>query len=98
VLAPVQVQPNLTISPPTTGDYPIGATSRAVFFTTDAACELGNVTQATAGKITFTSVGSRYTGSYDLSFGADHVTGNFDAPLCAGIDPIAIGQQTLGCE
>jgi hypothetical protein len=98
VLAPFQVQPDLSVSPPRTGDYPIGANARAVFFTTGTACDLGNVTEATAGKFTFTSVGNRYTGSYDLSFGADHITGNFDAPVCSGIDPFAIGQRALGCE
>jgi len=41
------------------------------------------VVQASSGTVTFTSVGSRYAGSFELSFGfGEHVTGTFDAPVC----------------
>ena len=54
---------------------------------------------ATAGTITFTSVGNRYAGSYDLTFDfGDRATGTFDAPGCPGLALLAEGNATLLCE
>jgi len=48
----------------------------------DANCQ-GPQTEETAGSVTVTAAGASYVGTFDLTFGADHVTGSFDAPLCA---------------
>jgi hypothetical protein len=57
-----------------------------LFAATDASCNVlspPGVVQASSGTVTFTSVGSRYAGSFELSFGfGEHVTGTFDAPVC----------------
>jgi hypothetical protein len=105
VLAPFRLQPDRsTIPPPAPGTYVVGGIALdnavAVFSTTDAACVpvAANTVRATSGQITLTAVGSRYAGSYDLNFGADHVSGTFDAPVCSGVDPIAVGQGSLACE
>ncbi len=38
---------------------------------------------ATSGTVTISSVGSSVSGSFDLMFGSDHVTGTFSAPVCS---------------
>ncbi|MFL5365882.1 MAG: hypothetical protein ACJ781_10455 [Myxococcales bacterium] len=105
VLAPFRLQPDRsTIPPPAPGIYVVGGlaidNAVAAFSTTDATCVpvAATTVRATSGQINLTAVGSRYTGSYDLNFGADHVSGNFDAPVCSGVDPIAVGQGSLACE
>jgi hypothetical protein len=48
----------------------------------DASCRV-TTTQATAGSLTISTVSpSQLTGSFDLMFGADHVTGSFTASNC----------------
>lgn len=43
----------------------------------------GSDVAATAGTVTFPRMDAvQYEGSYDLSFGADHITGSFVAPWC----------------
>lgn len=37
---------------------------------------------ASSGTVTISSVGSSVNGSFDLTFGADHITGTFSAPVC----------------
>jgi hypothetical protein len=69
----------------------------ALFVANDAACHTlspPGVVQASSGTVTFTSVGSRYAGSFDLFFGfGEHVTGTFDAPDCP-----ADQNATLACQ
>jgi hypothetical protein len=47
----------------------------------DANC-MGADSEETAGSVTVTAAGASFAGTFDLTFGADHVTGSFDAPLC----------------
>jgi hypothetical protein len=47
----------------------------------DAQCNMTG-SEATAESVTLTSAGSSYEGTFDLTFGPDHVTGSFVAPLC----------------
>lgn len=56
--------------------------SGATFGATDASCGETSV-DATAGTVTVTSVSSaQLVGTFDLTFGADHVTGAFSAAQC----------------
>ncbi len=65
-----------------------GGTAAATYDVTDASCVAVSVDSANTGSITLTSVSSSsVAGSFDLSFGADHVTGTFFAPVCAGSNP-----------
>jgi len=51
--------------------------------TIDASCN-DTSTSATGGSVTVTAVSaSRLEGTFDLTFGADHVTGSFSASNCA---------------
>jgi hypothetical protein len=34
------------------------------------------------GSVTVCNAGASLAGTFDLTFGTDHVTGTFDAPLC----------------
>ncbi len=106
VLTAFQLQPDYSAAPPPKpGTYTVGAlaieSAAAVFAATDASCHLEPTSGAvaTSGATTFTSVGNRYTGSYDLTFGfGDHVTGTFDAPVCAGAATIGAGSGSLACQ
>lgn len=106
VLTAFRLQPDFSAAPPAQpGTYPVGAltieNAIAVFATTDVNCQLVPAAGAVAnsGSITFTSVGNRYSGSYDLTFGfGDHVTGTFDAPLCASIATVGPGNGSLTCQ
>jgi hypothetical protein len=106
VLTAFRLQPNYSaIPPPAPGTYTVGALALenavALFAATDGSCQLVATSQAaaTSGAITFTSVGSRYAGSYDLTFGfGDHVTGTFDAPACAGAAAVGPGSGALACQ
>ena len=105
VLTAFQVQPNFSAAPPPApGVYSVGAlaieSAVAVFAATDAACHdvASSDSVATSGSVTFTAVGSRYTGTFDLTFGfGDHVTGTFDAPICPDLAEFAEGKGTLAC-
>jgi len=105
VLAAFRLQPDYSpVPPPSPGTYPVGAltieNAVARFAATDANCQLvGLGTGATDGSITFTSVGNRYAGSYDLTFeSGDRVTGTFDAPVCGGVSELDPGAGTLACQ
>jgi len=101
-LTAFHLQPDFSPTPPpTAGTYSVGALvidhAVGLFAATDASCNVlspPGVVQASSGTVTFTSVGSRYAGSFDLTFGfGEHVTGTFDAPVCSA-DPNA----TLACQ
>lgn len=106
VISAFRLQPNYSAAPPPSpGTYNVGAPTLenavALFAATDANCQLVPASQAaaTSGSITFTSVGGRYAGSYDLTFGfGEHVTGAFDAPVCAGAASIGPGSGSLACQ
>jgi hypothetical protein len=106
VLSAFRLQPDGSAAPPpSAGVYPVGAltieNAVAVFAATDAACHdtVASDSVATSGNVTFTSVGSRYAGTFDLTFGfGDHVTGTFDAPMCPGLAEFAEGKGTLACQ
>jgi hypothetical protein len=80
-----------TFSP---GTFPVpmmGMTTRAtleadiVFSVLGPNCEMVLNQWATAGTVTVSGLHPSLTGSYDLSFGADHVTGSFDVSYCDGV-------------
>jgi len=101
-LTAFRLQPDFSAAPPpAAGTYFVGAlaieNAVALFVASDAACQTlspPGVVQASSGTVTFTSVGSRYAGSFDLFFGfGEHVTGTFDAPVCP-----ADQNATLACK
>ena len=106
VLTAFQMQPDYSAAPPPKpGNYPVGALSIenavVVFAGTDASCHSISQGEAVAssGSITFTAVGDRYAGSYDLTFDfGDRVTGTFDAPGCNGLSQLAPATGTLECQ
>ncbi len=64
----------------------------------DASCQ-GSDNEETAGSVTVTAAGASYVGTFDLTFGADHVTGSFDAPLCAlSLDGGTSGDGGTTCQ
>jgi len=58
----------------------------AIFVKTDSSCHStidGGAAQATSGTVTLSSVSaSSASGTFDLTFGSDHVTGSFSASSC----------------
>jgi hypothetical protein len=106
VLTAFRLQPDGSAAPPPApGLYSVGAlaieAAVVLFAATDASCHnvAASNSVATSGGVTFTSVGSRYAGSFDLTFAFnEHVTGTFDAPVCPGLSAFAEGQGTLTCE
>jgi hypothetical protein len=69
----------------TTGTYtPQGAARQvqAVFTAYDASCSSSTALEAT-GQVVLCSAGPAYAGSFDLHFGASHVSGTFSAASCA---------------
>lgn len=72
---------------PELSSAPQGSTSvfAGSFDSWDATCMNTN-TQITGGTVTISAVSaSSLAGSFDLTFGNDHVTGSFSAPNCAGL-------------
>jgi hypothetical protein len=53
----------------------------ASYSSSDATCQMTD-SPWMGGSVTACGVGASYTGTFDLTFGTDHVTGTFDAPLC----------------
>ncbi len=49
---------------------------------------------ASSGTVTLSSIGSSVNGSFDLMFGADHLTGTFSAPICV-YSPSDAGCMTM---
>ena len=107
VLTAFRLQPDYSAAPPPApGTYPVGAQSIenavVVFAGTDASCQVispQGEAVASSGSITFTAVGDRYAGSYDLTFDfGDRVTGTFDAPNCSGLQQLAPATGALECQ
>jgi hypothetical protein len=64
-----------------------GSYSAGAFMKSDATCKAtSSTTTTTAGTVTLTTANlapsGRLTGSFDLTLGADKITGSFDAPFC----------------
>jgi hypothetical protein len=75
------------------GTFPVVTTSQnppmlasAFFSVTDSACALPVNQTATAGSVTVSSVQPTVIGTYDLTFGSDHITGSFDVANCNNVD------------
>jgi hypothetical protein len=63
-----------------------GQFATAVFSTIGAQTTDTSETQAGAGTVTLTDVATgTYGGSFDLTFGSDHLTGSFDSSNCPGL-------------
>ena len=82
-----------TVAPAHSGDYVIatdatmtGQLAGANYVAVGASTADKTESVATAGKVTLTGVASgHYVGSFDLTFGTDHVTGTFDTAPCAAL-------------
>lgn len=81
-----------TVAPAHTGDFTILATQTsgqlASAFYEAVGPTLGDTAPVNAsdGKVTLTSfTGGHYVGSFDLTFGADQVTGTFDSDPCSNL-------------
>jgi hypothetical protein len=107
VLTAFRLQPDYSaVPPPAPGTYPVGAltieNAVVVFASTDDSCHVlspQGEAVASSGTVTFTAVGDRYAGSYDLTFNfGDRVTGTFDAPSCGGLAQLAPGTGSLVCQ
>ncbi len=70
-----------------TGTYGIvsqGFGATASYATEDATCNTSFSESASSGSVTLTTVsGSTVAGTFDLTFGGDHLTGSFSAPVCS---------------
>ncbi len=53
------------------------------YATFDAKCSSPSGESAGGGSVVVTSVAPTITGTFDLFFNSDHVTGTFDAPICS---------------
>jgi hypothetical protein len=105
VLSAFQIQPDHSAAPPPSpGTYSVGSLAIengvAVFAGTDSACALvAPAKRASTGTINLTSVGNRYSGSYDLFFDfGEHVSGIFDAPVCTGVSTLDPTSGALACQ
>ncbi len=75
------------------GTFPVVTTSQnppllasGFFSETDSACALPVNQTATAGSVTVATLEPTVTGTYDLTFGSDHITGSFDVANCSNVD------------
>ena len=69
---------------PATIDLAQTNTMSAQYTQYDGTCQTPKGESASSGTVTFTRVDEcAVTGSFDLVFNADHVTGTFSAPVCA---------------
>jgi hypothetical protein len=66
-----------------TGSAPLEAD--IVFSVQGPNCEMVLHQWATAGTVTVSALTPSLSGTYDLTFGTDHVTGSFDVPYCDGV-------------
>lgn len=70
-----------------TGTYDIvsqGFGATASYAKQDSTCNTSFSENASGGSVTLTAVsGSSVSGTFDLTFGSDHVTGSFSAPICS---------------
>ncbi|MGD0528252.1 MAG: hypothetical protein ABSE49_24165 [Polyangiaceae bacterium] len=82
------------------GTYTVGSTAvsgaQVTFAAQDAMCTSTASADATGGTVTLSVVnGTSIEGSFDVTFGSDHVSGTFDAPVCAV--PTTTGTTTPPC-
>jgi hypothetical protein len=97
------IQSGNTLAAPTPGIYTVhtlatingfqGMVAAALFVVNDASCNTttGPI-EATSGTLTVTRVDATgYTGTFDVTFGSDHVTGTFNTGSCS-----ALGSTTSG--
>jgi hypothetical protein len=82
-----------SVAPTQTGTYTVSKGAPAAgmkyavggFGGSDEQCKAKTFTLADSGKVELTRIdASSYAGTFDLMFGSDHVTGNFDVSECAG--------------
>jgi hypothetical protein len=72
----------LSAYPGVVGALAIGSGANASYFSRDQQCA-GDSVDATAGSVSITAVsGASVTGTFDLMFDADHITGSFGAMVC----------------
>jgi hypothetical protein len=84
------------------GTYPITTQSvpaaTASFSATDATCGTTLNVQATGGSVTFNSLtASQATGSFNLTFGSDTLTGSFNASNCSVSFNTSADAGTFSC-
>jgi hypothetical protein len=83
-----------------TGTYGVvaqGFGASASYATDDMSCNTSFSEGASAGSVTLTVVsGSTVAGTFDLTFGSDHLTGSFSAPVCSYTT--ADGGATTACQ
>jgi hypothetical protein len=97
------IQSGNTVAVPTPGIYTVhtletingfqGMVAAVQFAVNDATCTTttGPV-EATGGTLTVTRVDATgYTGSFDLTFGSDHVTGTFSTGTCSALGTVTSG-------
>lgn len=82
-----------SIAAPAAGTYTInsstGNTAIAEYLATDANCGITNLQRAASGTVTVASVAATgYGGSFDLTFGTDHVTGTFNSGTCSALGTV----------
>jgi hypothetical protein len=70
-----------------TGTYGVvsqGFGASASYATEDTSCNTSFSENASSGSVTLTTVSaSTVAGTFDLTFGSDHLTGSFSAPICS---------------
>jgi hypothetical protein len=94
------IQSGNSVAPPTAGIYTVhtlatisgfqGMVAAAQFAVDDASCNAttGPI-EATSGTLTVTRVDATgYTGTFDLTFGTDHVTGTFNTGTCSALGTV----------
>lgn len=69
-----------------------GLVAECGYFPSDAKCTLSAPTECTSGTVALSRVDATgFAGSYDVVFEGEHLTGNFDAPSCAGVSESGFG-------
>jgi hypothetical protein len=65
----------------------------------DALCQVTRNESATSGVVIIDNVGSGgVSGSFNLEFSSDHVTGVFDAPKCQGVGTASADGGSMTCN
>jgi hypothetical protein len=110
LLALAEKDGSTAVAPKGPGTFPIvtsattGATraAAATFLSTDATCRdpVGTTgTQATAGSVTLTAVGTTYTGTFAVTLSTnDQLSGTFTAPDCPGLANVLLGVTGTTCQ
>ena len=106
IVSALKQQPDhTTAAPPSPATYTVlgpDSTAFPVFLSLDASCQDRGPDHdafGTSGTVTFTSVGDRYAGSFDVTFDTtDHATGTFDAPGCPALAKLVADRSQLSCQ